>query len=296
MLKLARVGVPLAFLLLLTSCARQEQALPAPELVQGGWNDYRLGEYNRAIEKFQQAVDTTEGGSDLHLQALYGLASTWNLRLPLPDQDKELAKRLYEEIVSSAPNHDLAAWSLLALARMKHVVPVGQEPDYDEVRKAYRDIIDRFGDHLAAQEAFVYLTATYVATLDPALTRQALADLKAYVKAHPDTAFLSACYSLMAVSYTTLGEQQNRLEAEIHALENMEVDPTNPRQELSWQYWNIATIAEFEVGDFDVARAYYRKLIEEYPQDQKIYGAKVALERMDRIEQDLRRELAKGGS
>ena len=92
----------------------------------------------------------------------------------------------------------------------------------------------------------------------------------------------------MAVSYQTLNMPEERLRAEEQSLETTEVDPTNPFTEFAWQYWNLATIAEFEVGDFDTARKYYRKLIEEYPTDIRLYGAKQALKRMDEVEAKIR--------
>ena len=53
-------------------------------------------------------------------------------------------------------------------------------------------------------------------------------------------------------------------------------------------YWNIAYAAEFEAGNFAVAREYYRRLMNEYPQDVRIFGVRKALERMDAIEAALR--------
>ena len=45
------------------------------------------------------------------------------------------------------------------------------------------------------------------------------------------------------------------------------------------------------LGDFDTARKYYRKLIEEYPTDIRMYGAKQALKRMDEVEGKIRGEM-----
>jgi len=64
----------------------------------------------------------------------------------------------------------------------------------------------------------------------------------------------------------------------------------------AWRYWKLATVAEFEAGDFDLARKFYRLLIEEYPQDIRKYASRQALERMDRIESRMRAELQAEGS
>ena len=54
------------------------------------------------------------------------------------------------------------------------------------------------------------------------------------------------------------------------------------------RYWQVATTAEFLAGRLDVARTYYQKLIDEYPLDYRKFGARQALARMDRLEQNLR--------
>lgn len=265
-----------------------EERLTSHDLLPAAWNDYTMGEFTRAIQRFEFLRATESQGSDLWCHATYGLATTWNLRRPGEDPAK--ARALYQELLSAAPNHELAPWAALALARMKHLVPVGQDPDYEEVRRAYQEVMRTYPGHLAAQEAFLYWASTLIATIEPGPTRQAIAALREYV-ANPTNAFVGPAWSLIAVGSQTLGEQEERLQAELRSLETTEVDLTNPFTEFAWQYWNIATIAEFEVGDFETARKYYRKLIEEYPRDVRIYGAKQALKRMDEVEARIRQEL-----
>jgi tetratricopeptide (TPR) repeat protein len=273
--------------LFLVSCAKQKETLRGDELLAAAWNDYSLAEFDRATAKFEAARNDPSADAGYKLRALFGLATTWNLRRP--GEDLEKAKALYEEVIQAEPAGDLAAWSTLALARMKHLVPVGDDPDYVEVRKGYQEVMDRFPGHLAAKEAFIYYNATLISSLDLGDARQAIKNLEAFVQ-DPKTEFLGPAYSLLAVANTTLGNQEKRLEMEIKSLDVTEVDPTNPFTEFSWQYWNIATIAEFEVGDFDTARTYYNKLIKEYPQDIKVFGARKGLERMDELEKKLREE------
>lgn len=273
-------------LVLLSACAKKQAAENPKILIAKGWNNFTLYEFDQAVAKFTAAADAPE--IDDRLFALYGLATTWNLRRP--GEDPKKAVELYNRIIHEAPEHDLAAWSLLALARMKHLVPVGEDPDYGEVRKAYQEVIRRFPNHLAGKEAFIYLNSVLVSSLTREDAKKAAADLEEYVKV-PSNTFAGPAYSLLAVAYTTLGIPEKRLESEILSLKNTEVDPTNPFTEFSWQYWNIAAIAEFDVGDFDTARVYYNKLIDEYPTDIRVYSAKQALKRMDGLEEKIRAEL-----
>ncbi len=288
---LKRWGVGFAWLALLLAagCARQQIASGSNDNLAEGWINYSLSEFDRAIGFFNKALAQAPANSEEALQALYGLATTWNLRRP--GEDPEKAAQFYRQILETAPNHDLAAWSALGLARQKHLVPVGQDPDYPEVYKAYRGVMERYPGHLAAQEAFLYLNAGRLSTLTAPEARTALTALESYVQ-NPSNAFLGPAWSLMAVAQTTLGDQQKRFDAEVHSLELTEVDPTNPFTEFVGHYWNLATIAEFELGDFDQARKYYRKLIEEYPQDIRIYGARQSLRRMDEMEARFRAEFA----
>ena len=259
----------------------------APALIADGWTAYRLSEFQNAVLAFETARASAETGSDDWAMATYGLATTWDLRRP--GEDPKQATQLYQEILAAAPDSPMIPWTELALARQMHLVPVGQEPDYAAVNKAYQHILDQFPDHLAAKEAFLYLQSIQLAKLEPKSTRAAVAKLEDFV-AREKKEFLSPAWSLLAVGYTTLGDQEKRLLAEKNSFEATEVDPSDPFIEFAWAYWNLGTIAEFEVGDFALARQYYQLLIDKYPKDIRVYGCKQALSRMDALEAKIRAE------
>ena len=272
----------------LAACAKKTAGGgDAAALIGEGWTKYRLSEFHDAQLAFEGACASAPKGSDAWAMATYGLATTWDLRRP--GEDPKLATQLYKEILAGTPKSPMLPWTELALARQKHLVPVGQEPDYAAVNKAYQHIRDKFPGHLAAKEAFLYLQSIQLAKLDPKSSQAAVNKLLDFV-AHEKKEFLSPAWSLLAVGYTTLGDQEKRLEAEQKSFETTEVDPSDPFIEFAWAYWNLATIAEFEVGDFDLARQYYRLLIEKYPKDKRVYGCKQALARMDALEAKIRAE------
>jgi tetratricopeptide (TPR) repeat protein len=280
--------------ILFSGCARREKGTDPAAAIREGWDFYRLGEFNSAILSFEKAVQAAPETDPLHATALYGLATTWSLRQPQPDQNKPLAARDFEKVIALAPKSDLAAWSLLALARMKHLVPVGEDPDYEQVRAAYQAVMDRFPDHLASHEAFIFLQSTYVASMTPANLRLSETNLLSFIEQHPSSGFLNEAYALLCVCYENLGLPEKWLWAEVRAFETAEIDPSNPQQENSWSYWRIASVAEFEAGDFDTAREFYGRLIKEYPEDIRVYAAKQALKRMDGVESRMRSEMAAG--
>ena len=282
--------VLLAGLLALGLAACQKKAdggRDAAALIGEGWTAYRLSEFQNAVLAFEAARAAAEKGSDDWAMATYGLATTWDLRRP--GEDPKLATQLYNDILEAAPESPMIPWTELALARQMHLVPVGQEPDYAAVNAAYQHILDKFPGHLAAKEAFLYLQSIQLAKLEPKSTRAAVAKLEEFVTREKKE-FLSPAWSLLAVGYTTLGDQEKRLLAEKNSFETTEVDPSDPFIEFAWAYWNLGTIAEFEVGDFDMARKYYQLLIDTYPKDIRVYGCKQALARMDALEAKIRAE------
>ena len=282
--------VLLAGLLALGLAACQKQSgvdRDAAALIGDGWTAYRLSEFQNAVLAFEAARAAAEKGSDDWAMATYGLATTWDLRRP--GEDPKQATQFYQEILAAAPESPMVPWTELALARQMHLVPVGQEPDYAAVNAAYQHILDKFPGHLAAKEAFLYLQSIQLAKLEPKSTRAAVAALEDFV-AREKKEFLSPAWSLLAVGYTTLGDQEKRLLAEKNSFETTEVDPSDPFIEFAWAYWNLGTIAEFEVGDFDMARKYYQLLIDKYPKDIRVYGCKQALVRMDALEAKIRAE------
>ena len=276
------------FALGLAACKPQAgQTGDAATLIGDGWTAYRLSEFQNSTLAFEAARTRAAHGSDDWAMATYGLATTWDLRRP--GEDPQKAAELYREILAAAPNSPMAPWTELALARQKHLVPVGQEPDYAAVNQAYEHIMSKYPGHLAAKEAFLYLQSIQLARLEPESTRAAIAALLQFV-GREKKEFLSPAWSLLAVGYHTLGEQENRFEAEQKSFETTEVDPSDPYLEFGWAYWNLATIAEFEVGDFAVARKYYQLLIDKYPTDIRVHGCKAAIRRMDELEAKIRAE------
>lgn len=288
-----RVLVPIAaFLLLVAGCGETSVPKGEDDLLAYGWSRYRIGEYKQAITSFDALLASGDLTEDDRLKALYGKATTWDLRQPVPSQDNELASTLYRQIIREAPESDVAAWSSLALARMLHLAPVDSEPVYDEVRAAYQDVIDRYPAHLAGQEALIYQQSTLIMLLDPVIASNAITRLQQFVKTYPESSFVTAAYNLMAQGYETMGEYDLQLEARIKELDTLEIDPSSPAaSDLSWRYWQLATTAEYLTGRFDVAREYYQKLIDEYPLDFRKFASKQALARMDRVEQQLKEEL-----
>ncbi len=279
----------LSSVLLLHGCSREETFADSAAQIKAGWDAYGTGDYPRAANIFESAVNSAPSGGDVQFQAQYGLACVWNFRRP--GQDLAKATELYSAVAKSAPAHDLAAWSLLALARMKHLVPVDEEPDFAVVRKAYQECIDRFPYHRAGEEAFIYQQSTYVATLAAGDAQKAAAALEAFIAQHGKSPFVSAAWLLLGEAYGALKQPEKSLQARVRSLETEEIDPLSP-PDRAIAYWQVASQAEYDAGDFVIARKFYNLLISEYPNDMRIFAAKAALKRMDDLEAKMKAEIA----
>ncbi len=279
----------------LVLCAALCLPAPAPAAPPGdrtaallarAWQDFRLEDYGPARFQFGELAARLPKGSADQEMALFGLGTT--LANQRPDADRAGARKAFTDLLAQDAKGPLAPWARLALARLLHVVPVGETPDPAAARKAYQDVIDATPGHPAAEEAFIYQQSLLVATLKPADATAALAALTEFIAKHPGAKFLSAAWSLAAQCRQTLHQPVERLAAEIKALDTLEIDPSNPYMDKANQYWRIATVAEFEAGDLAAARRYYGLLIRDYPTDQRTYGAKAALVRMAALERRLR--------
>ena len=274
---------------LMVGC-RPSGAGSASSRIAAGWERFAQGDFAPALAEFEAALAALPGPSPTRLQALYGLATTWNLRRP--GENPERAERLYREVIDAAPADDLAAWSLLALARMPLLAPGAavERPDPTVLSKAYQAVIDRFPFHEAGEQAFLFQQAARLETSQPEQARAALAALDGFRTTHPHSPYTSGAWRLIGHACELLDLPERRLEAVRQEWKTAEVDPLNAGQELALTYWTIATVAEFGAGDFGVAREYYRKLIAEYPDEQRVFLAKQELKRMDELEARLRTE------
>jgi len=273
---------------LLSGCGRKDEERNVTDLVAHGWEMFRMGEYGVAVGTFERALNQLSEDDPDRIMAIYGLATTWSLRMPTVNRDRSRARDLYEHIIATTPKSDLAPWAALALVRMDHLLPVGEEPNLALVRSGYRALIDRYSSHAAAEEAFLYLQSTFVAEMNPVATAQAVKALEGFVRQKPNSGYRSAAYGLLQSCYELMNEPEKQLHCLIMELETREIDPTNPKFEKSWAYWRIATVAEFEVGNFDIARKYHKLLLKEYPMDGRGFAAETALKRMDEMEVALR--------
>jgi tetratricopeptide (TPR) repeat protein len=308
------VGIVLAGLLV-AACERARPDLSPRALLEKGWGHFRLEEFAEAREAFEAALEkvapsfpsppptgigpatspntATEGSiadaerDSLRLQATYGLALIASLARH-GDASAE-AHRLFQAVIDGdrSPTREMAAWAALALVRDK-ALPATADAPIEDPGSGYTAVMERYPETPAAEEAFLYRTALDVETLDPADAQAAIEEIRSYVSAHPQMHWRSALFALQSTAHQTRGEYREALAAAIASVQAREPDPANPRQNNILEYYRIGMMAQFDVGDFATARAYYARFLAEYPRDQRAFLVKLLLEHLDRTEAALR--------
>jgi tetratricopeptide (TPR) repeat protein len=285
-------------ILLTTLCALCLGAVPLPAAeadqpratLERAWDLYRLGEFNLAIEKFQELRKNARPGTEYDLQGLYGEAASWNFRRDARNTNKALAA--YGAIIESAPDHPLAAWAALDCVRAQFLGKADVLGPRAEEVNAYRQVWRRYPETPAGQEAFVFqlsLRGYYLSqTGDRAAAEEALREAEEFIRQYPQSVLRSQVYGAMAGFLKILGRPQERVAYMIRSLEAREFDAANPHANKAGIYWNLAYTAEFEAGDFAIARKYYSQIITEYPQDLRVFPSREALKRLDAVEAAVR--------
>jgi tetratricopeptide (TPR) repeat protein len=255
------------------------------DLNKEGWRLYRLGEFKAAVEAFESLRSSGQPGSEAEIEGLYGEASCWNFRRDRRDTARAI--QLYDRLLSLAPEHPLAAWAALDRVRAEYLGAVDFDRNPD-IAHAFGEVAKTYEGTPAGEEAFFLSMNQQVPGMDSVKAAQLHKEIGAYLRRHPKSLFLSQLYQLRAACYAVLGQQSERLANMVLALESREYDQMSSRADSPLAYWQIAYIAEFQAGDFRLAREYYQRLIREYPKDIRIFGARRALERMDAVEAAVR--------
>jgi tetratricopeptide (TPR) repeat protein len=164
-----------------------------------------------------------------------------------------------------------------APAPEKATANLPKEEELAAVRAKYQRVMTEFATTTAAEEATVFYGETMIEMLADQQVKDGIAYLKKWAEAHPDSLYISAAYSQMANGYEMLDLPREQLQAMLKA------DETNrdPASDRAWGYYRIASIADKRAGEPELARKFYRMLIEKYPTDLHLFNCKQALKRLD---------------
>lgn len=285
--------------------AKVEAEAPKDEIkeqLSQGWEKIRLEsqdlailDFNRVLKKLdslKSAAGDTPQNLEYRVNALYGLGIISSLAYHSDAGESAKAKKYFNQVIALKPHSEMAAWAALALVR-DHYLPVTSDAKEDTLGliNEYAQVVKDYPKSAAGEEAFIYGHALAIQTLDNERIKNGIAEIEAYLKENPKSRHLSALYTLQRYGWARLGDNRKALDADIKSVETKEIDPTNPNQNLAFDYFRIGLEAQFDVGDFKTARLYYQKFVTEYPNDQKAFTIKMQLKRMAETEAELKAEL-----
>ncbi len=275
---------------------------PAVDSIDGemeqAWTLLRGGEGSTADARFARCAVAAKSARD-KAWALYGRAM-----VRVNEADTRMldeADSFLESAIAADPKGDAAPWAELAVARQLSLrlelirekrmadpanvaVRSAMEALNAKAEKAYEAVSEKYPGHPAGDEAATYQMTLLLDRVDPAAAGRVTELVDRFAQERPDSPWLTVAYGLRGNACTLRKDPDGLLASALKGLEaSHRLDPSAV-QDQSWAYFNIASIAEHQAGDFATARTYYTKFITEYPQEQRVLTARQALVRMDACE------------
>ncbi len=272
--------------LYLAGCSAGSKGQNPRDLLNEAWQEYRLSDFDRADATFLRAQSASSEGQPEYMESLLGQASIWNTRQD--DRESARADALYAKIEQLDPHGPMGAWASLDRVRVEHLRRADETLDYRALARSYRQVRESYPGSAAGDEGYLQALALEEINASPSQERSLLKEYQTFLAQHPQSVYRGPIHAAMGRLLGKLGQPQEKLAELISSLEFREIDKGNPNELLVWNYWEIAVTAEFDAGNFAVARDYYRKIIQEYPSDLLVFRCQQALKRMDFVEGELR--------
>lgn len=280
--------------LVVAGCAREEATGSPKEMLARGWQSLRIEEYESARIQFGAGLKRLDamasaGKADpedrkLRINALYGLG----LIESLERSGRTLGNpgNYMRQVIALDPGGEMAAWAELALVREQHIPLRSTDAiDLPALRAGYAAILSKYPRTPAAEEAMVYLQSLRIQTFLLEDARSAVSDIETYLAAQPRSRMRSSLFGLHSSACVTLKDYPRALASAIDAVESKETNPDNPITDNAVDYYRIALMAAYDVGDLATARKYFRLLLEQYPADQRAFTVKVELQKLEQVEE-----------
>ena len=178
--------------------------------------------------------------------------------------------------------------------------PADVEPNWDALVQGYQKVVDRFPFTPAGEEAFIAQQFVLLRRFDLTSTQEAVTQLEKFAAERPASPFNYCALMLASSGYETLGQwrdvvnvRQRAAEVSDRVVQHLVGNPSGGivMNSINWMTncWAIASVSEFQLGDFATARKYYGRIVEKAPADPLYGAALIALQRMDDKEAEIRR-------
>jgi tetratricopeptide (TPR) repeat protein len=261
----------LSFLLVLASVSFVVPSF-AKDGLSDGWREYDYQNFDGAERIFKEVLNDRATPADQALQARIGVAMVVHYRMPGGDPARALP--LYRAVLDSLPPQHPARPNLLLLigrayAQMK-------KPMNDSARVYFEKILAEYPGTIESDEAA--LEKAYILSLVQAERdfRAAMRFLEEYCAASPNNTLASTMHYFCARLSMSLADFP-LARAHLIIADSLGVVNIRNRPVVIYQ---IAFISDKKLNDPATARKYYRKLIEKYATDGRVFYSQMRLKEL----------------
>ena len=228
-----------------------------------------------SLRMFEQMYAEKQGGDSRSVKTGYAL----NLlnRQPRTKANIRRAANLFEEIVSVNPDDDLGILAQYYLARIPQWHST--QPDVDEAARRYRELVERYPQHLVGQLAYLKLAFLRVYAFGPTLEekRALMAELEESSSILTAPAVRRNFNRLMGYAYSRYWRDYESALPHYKEAISLNVHKWNTRARM---YLRAGEISR-RLGYNEDATRYFRMFLDEYPQDRRGYEIEQRLKEIE---------------
>jgi tetratricopeptide (TPR) repeat protein len=238
------------------------------------WQNLEYLDFRNATTAFEHILKDAAKGSDEWLEATLGLAVSLHQRQPDTKNEKLHAGELYEEVIAASKGKEIQATALLLRGKLDQYIDYfGDKEDFDGAIGYYKQVLRDWPDSMCADQAALYMAQSYSFFMDKKLAEEGIKELKSWLKMHPDNSYASTQWLCIAQTYRMpLEDLDSSIDATIKA-----VDAGLPEGAKADNiFWQVAAMAD-KVGNKDVSKTFYTRIIIEEPRSRYGYMAQQRL-------------------
>lgn len=277
----AQLTVCLLFLLFVSACSDGDDSGGGTqhERLEQGIDALKTFDFETAYSKLSALhLELTPADEDWAWTTYTLGVAAWH-RPPPSETGIAEATNLFEALIESKPNTELAASALLDLGRIAEVVNYrGDVPDVPAAQGYYREVIEAYPDTEMSIRASLRLAQTYAQTFDPESVEEAVDLLEACLVQDPNSDWTGVIAQYIAwLEAFYLGEP----EASLESYEIVRDYGFSRKAESDGYLWQYGLLAQ-SVGRDLLAVDIYTEIVEGYTRS--VYGT-VARQRIIKIAQ-----------
>lgn len=267
--------------LLPAPCAAQEnEPVKYAEELADAARELSFFNFDVAYQRFTDLLgeaDSQDG--EAWEKVVFGLALAAQNRTPSSPALIAEAQQRYEQLLAETPQSKLAPRAMLNLGRIAEVRDfAGDAIDLPAARAYYETVAATWPQLDVADEAVLRLGSSLMQDFDdPAKVRQGAELIENWVAGREDRPLASALYEAAGMGRLIF---LNDLPGGVRALDQAVRLGLIDESTAGRVYWIIASVAEHDLGEVDLAVRYYQRIITDAARSGRAFEAEMALQRL----------------